>query len=397
MLEAISAFLARGLGDFSYLQVLIITLVMVQVTIAGVTLFLHRSQAHRGVDFHPVISHFFRFWLWLTTGMITKEWVAVHRKHHATCETEEDPHSPKYSGIRKVLLDGVDLYRKGVTEETLERFGHGTPDDALERFYTKHRKLGIYSLLTINILLFGGLGLAVWALQMMWIPFWAAGMINGTAHYVGYRNYETPDWSTNITPIAFWIGGEELHNNHHAFPSSAKFSTKWYEFDIGWLYIQIFRLLGLAKVKRLTPKVRIKRGKDLIDLETIKAVITNRVHVMANYARQVIKPTVEKNRTPLAERFGLRRIRKLLSKEHSMMDDKSEQELNEVLNDNSTLKTIYNFRIQLQQIWDRAACSHENLLQALKEWCKQAEATGIKSLQDFARSLRNYGVSQATA
>ncbi len=392
MIDSILSFLANGFGYFSWVGIVIITLVMVQITIAGVTLYLHRDQTHQGVKLHPIISHFLRFWMWLTTGMVTKEWVAIHRKHHAFCETEQDPHSPKIEGIKKVVFGGAELYQIAANKENLDRFGHGTPDDWVERnIYTGNRKLGIVLMFIIDVALFGGFGLCVWALQMAWIPFWAAGMINGTGHFKGYRNYETRDWSTNLTPIAFWIGGEELHNNHHAFPSSAKFSQKWWEFDIGWMYIRVLSFVGLAKVKKVAPKPKIDQGKNSIDIETIKSIIINRVHVMSNYGKEVIQPTAKS--TVLdegASRFGWRRIKSLLSIEHAMMDEKSEKALNEVLGEDQTLKTIYNFRFQLQQVWERAASSHENLIQALKDWCHQAEETGIKVLQDFARNLRNY-------
>lgn len=391
MIDSIMYFLSAGLADFSIPELLLFTLIVVQLTIMAITVYLHRCQAHRGLDLSPVLSHFFRFWLWLTTGMRTIEWVSIHRKHHATCETKDDPHSPKIYGIKKVLLEGAELYRDAISEETAKRYGHGTPDDWLERHVYRHKRLGIFSLLALEILLFGGFGLAIWAIQMAWTPFWAAGMINGTAHHSGYRNYETPDQSTNMYPFAFWVGGEELHNNHHAFPSSAKFSNKWWEFDIGWLYIRIFSLLGLAKVKRVAPKVKIDAKKEKLDLETIRSVISNRVHVMSNYAKQVVVPAVKTTRASFSrDHFDFKKIKKLLTREQSMLDDKSEKALNIVLEDNAYLKTIYTFRIRLQQIWDRAATSQEHLLQALKEWCAQAEESGVKVLQDFARSLQTY-------
>ena len=394
MIDSILDFLHNGLTGFSIGAMFITALIAVQFTIFCVTLFLHRCQAHRGIEFHPVLAHIVRFWLWIATGMITKEWVAIHRKHHATCETKEDPHSPKIYGIRKILLEGSELYRKAAKDqELLERYGHGTPDDWIERHvYTKHRILGVILMMFASVAAFGVLGLTFWAFMMIWIPFWAAGMINGTAHYVGYRNFETPDTSTNLYPLAIWIGGEELHNNHHSFPSSAKFSIKWWEFDIGWLYIRVLGFFGLVKVKKVAPKVYIDAGKESIDMETIKAIVVNRVNVMADYARQVITPMVKKSwrEMPSAANFSVRKVKSLLVREHSMMDPSAEKALNVVLSDNQSLKTIYNFRIQLQQIWDRAAASHETLVQALKDWCVQAEATGIKALQDFARSLHGY-------
>lgn len=391
MIDSIMNFLSAGIAGFSLFEIFLFTLIAVQFTIMGITIYLHRCQAHRGLDLHPILSHIFRFWLWLTTGMRTIEWVSIHRKHHATCETENDPHSPKTYGLKKVLLEGAELYRAAISDEVANRYGHGTPNDWLEHNVYRHKRAGIMILLVIEILLFGGLGLAVWAIQMMWTPFWAAGMINGTAHHSGYRNYETPDQSTNMYPFAIWIGGEELHNNHHAFPSSAKFSNKWWEFDIGWMYIRIFSFLGLAKVKRVAPKVKIDSKKEKLDIETIRSVVANRVHVMANYAKQVVAPAVKATKTSLSsENFDLKKIKRLLIREQSMMDDKSEKDLNKLLQTNDSLKTVYTFKIRLQQIWDRAATSQEHLLQALKEWCHQAEASGIKVLQDFARSLQTY-------
>lgn len=391
MLDSVLNFLSNGITGWSVGTILIYLLIVTHITIIAVTVYLHRCQAHRGMELHASVSHFFRLWLWITTGMTTKEWVAIHRKHHATCETPEDPHSPKHYGIRKLLLQGTELYRAAATRETVERYGHGTPNDAVERkVYSKHRRAGIVLLLFINIALFGALGISVWAIQMAWIPFWAAGMINGTAHYIGYRNFETPDQSTNISPIAFWIGGEELHNNHHAFPSSAKFSIRWWEFDIGWMYIRLLSFMGLAKVKRVAPKICLDQRKDWIDLETLKSLITNRVNVMADYARRVIMPVVKTSQPVEESRFSLRRIKRLLTKDHSMMDSRSEHALKEVLDQHEALNTVYRFRINLQQIWERAAASHENLMQALKEWCALAEASGIKALQDFARRLRSH-------
>ncbi len=394
MIDTILYFLANGLANFSLGVMAIILLVSVQATILCVTLYLHRCETHRSIDIHPVLSHPMRLWLWLSTGMITKEWVAIHRKHHANCETAEDPHSPKIFGLKKLLLGGSELYRNSAKDQDLlDRYGHGCPDDWVEnKVYTPGRTLGVSIMLVINVLIFGALGLVFWAVQMIWIPFWAAGMINGTAHHGGYRNFETPDQSTNILPIAFWIGGEELHNNHHAFPSSAKFSTKWWEFDIGWMYIKILSFFRLVKVKKVAPKVCIDTEKDLIDLETIKAIVVNRVNVMASYAKQVIAPIVKSsvNERESDREFSAKKVKSLMVKEHCMMDVKSEDDLNQVLGDSHMLKTIYNFRIQLQQVWDRAATNHDNLVQALKDWCVRAEETGIKVLQDFALSLRGY-------
>ncbi len=393
MLDQILTFLDRGFLNLDMFQLVLVVLAMVQLTIACVTIYLHRHQAHRGLDMHPALAHFCRLWLWMSTGMLTKEWVAIHRKHHAKCETEEDPHSPMVDGINKVLWDGVGLYKnEAKVQATMDDYGHGTPDDWLEnKVYTHFKQGGIYLNLLLDVFLFGAAGIVVWAIQMVWIPFHAAGIINGLAHFWGYRNYETRDASTNLWPIAFWIGGEELHNNHHAFPGSAKFSMKKWEFDIGWMYIRVLSALGLIKVKKVAPRPHIDKSRDTIDLETIKAVFANRLHVMANYARQVTLPVLSQQACEDSTcQKALRKAKSLLIREYPQMDENSRSELDEVLNSSQELETVYKFRMQLQEVWNRAAASHETLVQALKDWCAQAEETGIKALQDYARSLRNY-------
>jgi len=398
MLDQILTFLDQGLLGLSGWQTALVVLVLVQVTIACVTIYLHRHQAHRGLDINPVLAHICRLWLWMSTGMLTKEWVAIHRKHHAKCETKDDPHSPIIEGINKVLWDGVALYKEEAhKQETLDDFGHGTPDDWVERnVYTRFKQGGIWLNLTLDIALFGIVGVAIWAIQMIWIPFHAAGVINGLGHYWGYRNYETQDAATNLWPIGFWIGGEELHNNHHAFPSSAKFSMKPWEFDIGWMYIKILSTFGLVKVKKVAPKPHLDANKDTIDLETIKAVFANRLHVMASYAKQVTLPVLSQQSCEDGTcKKALRKARALLVREPTQMDDASISELKEVLSSNQELETIYKFRMQLQEVWDRAASNHEILVQALKDWCAQAEETGIQVLQDYAKSLRNYRMTTA--
>ncbi len=265
-----------GLIELPWWGYVLVALALTHVTIASVTIFLHRAQAHRALDLHPVVSHFFRFWLWLTTGIVTKEWASIHRKHHAKCETAEDPHSPQVLGIRKVLLEGAELYRaEAKNQDTLERYGRGTPDDWLEhKLYTPHSSLGIALMLVIDVALFGPIGLSIWAVQMLWIPLFAAGVINGLGHYWGYRNFACEDASTNILPWGILIGGEELHNNHHAYGSSARLSNRWYEFDIGWAYIRILEIFGLASVKKVAPKVRWGEIKHFCDADLLHAIIT---------------------------------------------------------------------------------------------------------------------------
>lgn len=385
-----------GLLDFSVLGYVIATLLLTHVTIASVTIFLHRHQAHRALELHPLVSHFFRFWLWLTTGMVTKQWVAVHRKHHAMCETEEDPHSPQIYGIRKVLWEGAELYRaEAAKPETLEKYGRGTPDDWLERnVYSRFTWLGVTLMLLIDLVLFGIAGVSIWAVQMLWIPFWAAGVINGIGHWWGYRNFETADASTNIVPWGIVIGGEEMHNNHHAYPSSAKFSNKGWEFDIGWWYIRLLAFLGLARVRRVAPKPVLVPGKSRVDMDTVRAIIANRFHVMADYGRKVVVPVLreEYRKADGSCRALYRRARRVLLRDETRLDEVARDRLKAVLDSSQALRTVYQYQHRLRELWNRTANSPDNLLQALQEWCRQAEATGIKALQDFAQSLRSYAL-----
>ena len=400
MIDSFLEFLGNGgLSRFSWVGVVLTGLVLTHVTIAGVTIYLHRHQAHRALDLHPVISHFFRFWLWMTTGMVTREWVAVHRKHHAKCETPQDPHSPRVLGIRKVMWEGSELYRQAAANrETLEHYGHFTPVDWLERhLYSRFPWLGITLMLALDIALFGSLGVVLYAVQMAWIPFWAAGVINGVGHWWGYRNFETPDASRNITPVALLIGGEELHANHHAFPASARFSIKWWEFDLGWIWIRLLALLGLARVKKVAPRPVIIAGKYSIDRDTVRAVVVNRMHVMANYAREVIRPVLKQERRQAEGscKRTLRRARALLTRETSLIDETARQRLDSLLEQFGNLRIVYHYRQQLQSVWARKATSQESLIKALQDWCLQAEATGISSLEAFARRLRGYSLQVA--
>lgn len=386
-----------GLLDLSLWQYVIVTLVLTHITITSVTIYLHRHQAHRALELHPILSHFFRFWLWLTTGMVTKQWSAIHRKHHARVETPDDPHSPQIAGIRKVLFEGAELYRQEArNEETIKRYGHGAPDDWLERhLYTPYASYGILVMLAVDLVLFGIPGITIWAVQMMWIPFFAAGVINGVGHWAGYRNFETRDSSTNIVPWGVLIGGEELHNNHHAFASSAKFSNKWWELDIGWLYIQILQGLGLARVKKVMPKPVMVRDKGRLDVEALSAILSNRMQVMAQYGRHVVSRVhkEELQKADAASKQLLRRAKSLLVREESLLTPEAQERLESILSRSTTLRTVYHYKRQLQAIWCERTASHERLLHSLQEWCKEAEATGIRALQDFARSLPRYSLS----
>jgi stearoyl-CoA desaturase (delta-9 desaturase) len=395
-LYAVLDFLSNGVTRFSGWQVFFYTMAVTHITIAAVTIYLHRCQAHRALDLHPIISHFFRFWLWLTTGQVTKEWASIHRKHHAKCDTEEDPHSPVTRGIKKVFWQGAELYRaEAKNQETLDKYGHGTPDDWMERnVYTRHSAMGVVALMVINVLLFGVVGVSVWAVQMLWIPITAAGIINGIGHYWGYRNYECADAATNIIPFGLLIGGEELHNNHHTFATSAKLSSKWYEFDIGWAYIRTLEIFGLAKVKKRAPAPKFALGKQQADFDTLQSVIANRYDVMAKYAKSIKSAWKEelehlKDKAQLEARF-LKSSRKLLQREPGKLEAPQQQQLSELFQHSKALETMHNMRVELGVIWERSHFTRDDLLHKLQDWCNRAEASGIKSLQDFSLRLRSY-------
>lgn len=389
-------FLANGITGWSGWQVFLYTLVVTHITIASVTIYLHRHQAHRALELHALPSHFFRFWLWLTTGQVTKEWAAIHRKHHAKCDTAEDPHSPVTRGIKKVLFEGAELYRiESKNMETMEKYGHGTPTDWIERnLYTRFSWQGVAALMVINIALFGVLGVSVWAVQMMWIPVTAAGIINGIGHYWGYRNYDCADAATNIIPFGILIGGEELHNNHHTFATSAKLSSKWYEIDIGWAYIRGLEMLGLAKVKRVAPAPKFSHGKMVADFDTLQSVIANRYDVMSKYAKSVKHAWKEelahlKHTAELKAAF-LKSSRKLLQREPGKLAEPQQQQLSELFAHSKALETMHNMRVELGVIWERSHFTRDQLLQQLQDWCARAENSGITALRDFSLRLRSY-------
>lgn len=384
-----------GYLDLPWWGYVVYTLICTHITIAAVTIFLHRSQAHRALELHPIISHFFRAWLWLTTGMDTRAWTAIHRKHHAKCETIDDPHSPQVLGLSQVMLEGAELYKaEAKNQETIERYGKGTPDDWLElNVYRPHSGKGYFITLALNIFLLGIPGITVWAIQMAWIPFFAAGIINGVGHYTGYRNFECPDAATNVSPWGILIGGEELHNNHHTYPTSAKMSVKWWEFDIGWMYIKTMSLLGLATVKRLPPKEMLIPGKASVDEDTLTAVINGRYQLMAQYSQSVLVPIFNQEKDKIEATSSLGGIKSTLIREDSLVDDLGRKRLELYLAKTQQLKVVYQFRKKLQDIWAKTNATKTELLDALQEWCKQAEATGIKCLQDFVAYLQSYTVA----
>ena len=394
MLSSLLDFLAGGALQAGFGALAIYFLVATQLTILSVTLYLHRSQAHRAVDFHPVLAHFFRFWTWLTTSMITREWAAIHRKHHAKCETEEDPHSPQVKGIKTVFWRGVELYREARADrESIEKYGKGCPDDWIERnLYSRWPTMGPTVLLFISFGLFGFAGVAMWALQMAWIPFWAAGVVNGLGHWWGYRNFETTDTATNLTPWGGWIGGEELHNNHHAFPSSAKFALRKFEFDIGWSTIKLLQAIGLAKVLRVAPSLDVRPNIAMPDSETLKALLAIRFQAMTDYYRKVTLPTLREGGSKLP-----RPLRKGLADGGRWLDDDKRARLQAWLAERPKMATLAEYRQRLQQVLDDRSHDAQTTLARLQAWCAEAEATGIQSLQQFSTRLKGYTLVPARA
>jgi stearoyl-CoA desaturase (delta-9 desaturase) len=393
-----------GLADLSVWGYVVVTLLWLHVTMMGVTLYFHRDQAHRSVDLHPAIRHFFRFWLWLNTGAPTKEWVAVHRKHHAFCEREGDPHSPQIYGLKKVLLEGAELYRaEAVKPETVEKYGKGTPDDWLERnVYGRFTYTGIWALVVLDIVLFGVPGIIMIALQLSNMPFMAAGVVNGLCHAKGYRNFETNDASTNLWPFGVIVAGEELHNNHHAFPTSARFSMRPHEIDMGWLHLKVLEKLGLAKIRRVAePPVVLENASPgrPADFDALRAVIVNRMHVLRDYTHQVTLPVLRRDLESLGENANsmVRAVRRSLSWQPHMLDEESRRRLAELRERYPHFETVMQFGNELKNLWEGAHTSNERLLADFREWCARAEASGIQYLEEFAEYLKSFSPEPARA
>jgi stearoyl-CoA desaturase (delta-9 desaturase) len=393
-------FVSGGLLQFGWWGMLAYLLVVTQVTIFTVTLYLHRSQAHRGVDFHPAVAHFFRFWSWLTTSMITREWAAIHRKHHAKCETEEDPHSPMHKGIGTVLWKGADLYREArLDRASIEQYGKGCPDDWIERnLYTRHATLGVVLLLAVSFVLFGAKGVAAWAIQMAWIPLWAAGVINGLGHWWGYRNFETTDTATNLTPWAVWIGGEELHNNHHAFPSSARFALRKWEFDIGWAAIRLLESVRLARVLRVAPSLDVRPNITMPDTETLRALVACRFQAMTDYQRNVLKPALREEAAAAGARLRAmlpRQLRKGIVDDGRWLKPDAREQLQAWIASRPRIKTLVEYRAQLAEVLENRSHDASERLKRLQAWCAEAEASGVRALQEYSARLKGYALLPA--
>ncbi|MCE2745871.1 MAG: fatty acid desaturase [Burkholderiales bacterium] len=392
-------FLTSGITGASIGQMVIYTLIVTHITIVAVTVYLHRCQAHRALDVHPALAHFFRAWLWLTTGMSTRAWASIHRKHHAKCETPDDPHSPQTRGLKTVFWQGAELYRaEAKNPETLARYSHGTPNDWLERqVYERFPWQGVGFTLVLSVILFGFPGVSIWAIQMLWIPVLAAGVINGIGHYWGYRNFDCPDASRNIFPWGILIGGEELHNNHHTHATSAKLSNKWYEFDIGWVYIRIFSFLGLAKVKKVAESPKFSsENKPVLSLVTVQAVVNHRYDVMARYASSMRKAfrsevaALKLKASNAQERKVLAKGTKLLSMDEAKLCDVQRAELAQLCAQSKMINTLVEMRAELRQIWERTNLSREQMLVQLQAWCERAEQSGIRWLEDMSIRIRRY-------
>ncbi len=393
LLSSAFDWLAYGSWDLAWWQIILFTLLLTHITMISVTVFLHRHQAHRALDLHPIASHFFRLWLWLSTGQVTKEWAAIHRKHHAKCEQADDPHSPHVYGIKKVLFQGAELYRvESKNAETMARYGHGTPDDWIERnLYTRFSWQGVGLMMILNLYLFGAAGLAVWAVQMAWTPIMAAGIINGAAHYWGYRNFETTDASANISPWGIIIAGEELHNNHHTYPTSAKLSVKPYEFDIGWMYISLMQMVGLAKVKKTTPKLAFGDIRPVADEKTLEALISNRYEIMAGYAkdmRRAFKEEIEAMKSRSADAGVIHAAKQWLHRDADKVPASAVSQLAQARAASPVLDKMVTMREELRQLWLNTSHSREHLAADLQAWCHRAEASGIAALQQFSFKLR---------
>ena len=391
-------FLASGLLQSGWVGLFVYFLVVTQLTIFSVTLYLHRSQAHRGVDFHPVLAHFFRFWTWLTTSMITREWAAIHRKHHAKCETEDDPHSPMHKGIGNVLWKGGDMYREArLDRASIEQYGKGCPDDWIERhLYTPHATMGPVAMLLVNFVLFGAWGVAIWAIQMAWIPFWAAGVINGLGHWWGYRNFETTDTATNLTPWGVWIGGEELHNNHHAFPSSAKFALRKWEFDIGWAAIKLLESVKLAKVLRVAPTLDLRPSIHVPDAETLKALVAHRFQAMTDYQRNVLKPALREEAAAAGARLREllpRRMRRGLVDDGRWLKPEAREQLRSWVSQRPRIQALVEHRARLAALLEARSHDAAERLHQLQAWCQEAEASGIRALQEYSLRLKGYALA----
>ncbi|HEY4772672.1 MAG TPA: fatty acid desaturase [Steroidobacteraceae bacterium] len=388
----LGAFFPYGLVPLPLWGYVAVSFALIQLMFLGITLYLHRDQAHGGLVLHPILRHFFRFWLWFSSGTVTREWVAVHRRHHACADRPGDPHSPVIYGLKKVVLEGYELYVAAARDPyILEHYGRGTPDDWVERnVYSRWPAGGLVLFIAAELVLFGVPAIVMVACHLAAQPFFAGGVINGIGHRLGYRSFEMPSTATNILPWGVLVGGEELHNNHHAFPRSARFSVQSWEVDIGWLWIRLFRALHLAEVRRVAPHPHLNPAGRSLDAETVRALFTNRMHVLRDYARRVVRPVCRE----LARREPSGAIPRiapmLLIRDRALLAEEARRALSELLARYEVLRAVVEFRDSLQRTWSATTAHQAAAVQQLRESCARAEASGIRALREFALGLRAY-------
>ena len=385
-----------GLFELPFWGYVAVTFGTIQLMFLGVTLYLHRDQSHGGLTLHPVLRHVFRFWLWFSSGVVTREWVAVHRRHHAYADKVGDPHSPVIFGLRRVVLEGYELYRAATEDpRILRHYGKGTPEDWIERhLYSRVPNFGIVLFILTWLLLFGIPAIVMIAVHLIAQPFFAGGVVNGLGHAVGYRSFEMPSTATNLVPWGVILGGEELHNNHHAFPRSARFAVQRWEFDIGWLWICGFRALGLAKVRYVAPRPHLERKRNELDADTVHALFTNRMHVLREYARRVVLPVCRELARKEPRGSVPARTSKLLIRHPTLLAEEARRALRELLERYEVLRRVVEYREGLQHLWNETSANQARAVGQLKEWCAKAEASGIRALREFSLGLPAYATAQ---
>lgn len=378
--------------EFTWWSVIFL-LVTTHITILTVTVYLHRAVSHRALTLNKWIEHFFRFWGWFTTGQSTRQWAAVHRKHHAFCEKDGDPHSPKIFGLKKVFFQGVSLYRtEAKNPETIEKYGKFTPNDWLEnKLYENYSWLGLVVLLLIDVAFFGVHGTWVWLAQILWIPFWAAGVVNGVGHVKGYRNFNTDDQSRNICPIGFIIGGEELHNNHHAYPTSAKLSMRWYEFDMGWGWIKAFEFFKLAKINKQYSFPVFDKKKEEIDGINLQAFLSNKSYVLKMFFTQT-KASVQryieevKKQDQGLNEYSIKKLKQYFYESYDSLKEEEKKIVFKLLQ-NEKLKAVFNIKESMIKIWNEKNLNYNQLLEKLTVWQKEAYNHGMHDIKEFSQKI----------
>jgi stearoyl-CoA desaturase (delta-9 desaturase) len=393
LMSAISPY---GLFELPLWGYFVVTFATIQVMFLGVTLYLHRDQSHGGLALHPVLRHVFRFWLWYSSGVVTREWVAVHRRHHVYADREGDPHSPVIFGLKRVVLEGYELYSAATRDAAIVRnYGKGTPDDWIERnLYSRHPNLGIVLFSLTALVLFGIPAIVMVVVHLSAQPLFAGGVVNGLGHAVGYRSFEMPSTATNLVPWGVLLGGEELHNNHHAFPRSARFAVQRWEFDIGWFWICAFRAVGLARVGYVAPRPYLEHESRELDADTVHALFTNRMHVLREYARRVVLPVCRELARKEPRGAVPAMTPKLLIRHPTLLAEEAHRALRDLLERYEVLRRVVEYREGLQHLWNDASANQARAVGQLREWCARAEASGIRALREFSLGLPAYGAAR---